>query len=126
MRLARTLIVRITVACALPVVAGCTPTAMQSTMACRQAFNGTLETIHTLHVQGKLSAKQEQQLLPAILAASSALDQMDSQAAAGNQTAYESALTSFQAANAQLTSATQSSAVTPTRTTKPAPHPSIK
>lgn len=85
---------------------GCAQTPTQTAMDYRRAFNGALETIHSLHVQGKLTAQQEQQLLPAITAASSALDQMDAQAAAGNQSAFNSAVSAFQAANTQISAIT--------------------
>lgn len=100
-------------------VTGCAQTPTQTALDYRRVFNGALETIHSLHVQGKLSAQQEQQLLPAITAASSALDQMDVQAAAGNQSAFDSALSAFQGANAQISAVTVPAAAGAASTTVP-------
>lgn len=88
-------------------VAGCASTSSpeQLAVAYRQIFNGALQTIHQLHEQGKLSVPVERELLPAILAGSAALDQMDSDAASGNQAGFDVAAAAAQAALSQLQAA---------------------
>ncbi len=91
---------------AVALVAGCAATPAQLAMDYRRSFNSALQTLHDLHLQGKVSSTTEQQLLPLIQAGSAALDQMDADAASGDQAGYEAALTALQAAIAQLNAAT--------------------
>lgn len=67
-------------------------------------FNSALQSIHALHEQGKLSADDERKLLPVILAGSAALDQMDADAAADNQSGLDAATAAAQSALAQIQS----------------------
>lgn len=111
---------------ALALLAGCATTPTQQAMDDRRAFNGALETLHQLHQQGQVSSKNEQALLPVIAAGSAALDQMDADAAAGNQAGFDVALTALQAALAQLNAAAtarQPAATQPTATQSTATHP---
>jgi hypothetical protein len=92
--------------CALSVCAasGCTtatPPAQQALQS-RRIFNAALETIHGLHTAGKISARQERQLLPVIVAASAALDRMDAYALSGDPAGFDVAVTAVNAALSEL------------------------
>lgn len=100
-------------ACAAGGCATATPPAQQSLQS-RRIFNAALETIHGLHAAGKISAQQERQLLPVIVAASAALDRMDAYALAGDSAGFDVAVTAVNAALSELNT-TISQAQTPSR-----------
>jgi hypothetical protein len=105
-------------------LSGCAATATpaQQALESRRIFNTALETIHTLHGSGQISAEQERQLLPAINAASAALDQMDADALAGNSAGFDVAAAAMNAAVSQLNAAIIQSQ----QTTRPATAPSTR
>lgn len=88
-------------ACAAGGCTAATPPAQQALQS-RRIFNTALETIHGLHVAGKISARQERQLLPVIVAASAALDRMDAYALSGNSAGFDAAVTALDAALSEL------------------------
>jgi hypothetical protein len=88
-------------ACAASGCATATPPAQQALQS-RRIFNAALETIHGLHAAGKISAQQERQLLPVIVAASAALDRMDLDALSGNPAGFDVAARALDAALSEL------------------------
>lgn len=91
-------------ACCACAAGGCTTSATpaQQALQSRRVFNAALETIHGLHVAGKISGQQERELLPAILAASAALDRMDADALAADPAGFDVASTALGAALSEL------------------------